>query len=686
MRINRVVLENYGLYSGRNELELAPRSKGELSRPIILIGGMNGAGKTTLLDAVRLALYGKSAVGDRISEKRYQEHLRGLVHRSRSSLVQFDFARVGVDFDLVFRGTRETYYVQRSWSLRTGGSVEESLQVCKHDAASRNGDYSTWPSLPDLEPEHWQAFVSDVVPERLSQLFFFDGEKIKSIADDISGDRAIAGSIRSLLGLDIVVRLKADLTILAARETEDHLDRAEASALDRVLAEIEALDVAVATEEQNRAEIETEIRGAEGEIKRLERQLQEQGGAFAQERPLKQERRRALEGEIQDLQRRIRLESEGLFPLGLCPGVAKALEKQIDSESRVRRRAAVQGEIQDLQGKIIRKLSRAVNLPDPRGRREAVQIVRETVAAQLGHDERRSARNGVQLGLSKSDEGQILAWLHEARSAAAATVRRLCREIEAKEREAQEIERQLSRAPDQMVLAPVFADLSVQNQLLGQKRAELKALDERIASARNEMAAKERERERLMARGKEKADVRSRLEVVGKVQGALNRYLARLTEIKVGALCRAVTECFNRLSRKGDLLHGISIDPQTFEVRLHGAEGYTIPRGELSAGEKQILAISILWGLARTSGRPLPVIIDTPLGRLDSAHRMNLVQNYFPHAGHQVVLLSTDTEVDRHLFEEMKPHISHCYHLVYDKQERRTCARQEYFWKEHIHA
>jgi DNA sulfur modification protein DndD len=130
------------------------------------------------------------------------------------------------------------------------------------------------------------------------------------------------------------------------------------------------------------------------------------------------------------------------------------------------------------------------------------------------------------------------------------------------------------------------------------------------------------------------------------------------------------------------MLHGISINADTFEVKLRDQSNDIIPREQLSAGEKQILAISILWGLSKTSGRPLPVIIDTPLGRLDSEHRMNLVRNYFPQAGHQVILLSTDTEVDKPLFAELKPFVSHCYHLIFSADEKRSIAREEYFWKE----
>jgi DNA sulfur modification protein DndD len=107
-----------------------------------------------------------------------------------------------------------------------------------------------------------------------------------------------------------------------------------------------------------------------------------------------------------------------------------------------------------------------------------------------------------------------------------------------------------------------------------------------------------------------------------------------------------------------------------------------LPKAELSSGEKQIYAIAMLWGLARTSGRPLPVIIDTPLGRLDSEHRANLCQNYFPNASHQVILLSTDTEVDRPLFDNLRDHISHAYSLNYDPADACTRVTEGYFWKD----
>jgi DNA sulfur modification protein DndD len=89
----------------------------------------------------------------------------------------------------------------------------------------------------------------------------------------------------------------------------------------------------------------------------------------------------------------------------------------------------------------------------------------------------------------------------------------------------------------------------------------------------------------------------------------------------------------------------------------------------------------MLWGLARASGRTVPTIIDTPLGRLDSSHRGHLVQRYFPVASHQVILLSTDEEIDECHLERLKPYLSRSYRLEYDNSLRSTIPKEGYFWK-----
>ena len=71
-----------------------------------------------------------------------------------------------------------------------------------------------------------------------------------------------------------------------------------------------------------------------------------------------------------------------------------------------------------------------------------------------------------------------------------------------------------------------------------------------------------------------------------------------------------------------------------------------------------------------------PAIIDTPMARLDTAHRRHLVERYFPHASHQVLILSTDTELDRHYYQALQSHIARAYHLDYDEETRATRGKE----------
>jgi DNA sulfur modification protein DndD len=140
-------------------------------------------------------------------------------------------------------------------------------------------------------------------------------------------------------------------------------------------------------------------------------------------------------------------------------------------------------------------------------------------------------------------------------------------------------------------------------------------------------------------------------------------------------------ESFQKLLRKSDLVKGMTINPETFEPTLTGGDGKTLPIERLSAGERQLLATSLLWGLARASGRPVPTIIDTPLGRLDSSHRKHLVERYFPNASHQVLLLSTDEEIVGKYYEALKPFTTRSYLLAHDEKSGQTNIEKGYFLK-----
>jgi DNA sulfur modification protein DndD len=169
---------------------------------------------------------------------------------------------------------------------------------------------------------------------------------------------------------------------------------------------------------------------------------------------------------------------------------------------------------------------------------------------------------------------------------------------------------------------------------------------------------------------------------IEKVKATLTLFKERLTLKKLNRLESEVTECFRYLLHKSDLVYRVIIATNTYSLSLYDSEGKQIPKNRLSAGEKQLLAIAFLWGLARVSGKNLPIAIDTPLGRLDSSHRYNLVERYFPAASHQIILLSTDTEIGETEVEMLRAQDSIAleYLLKYDPDTKRTTIDKGYFW------
>src|SRR5262249_1934679 len=133
----------------------------------------------------------------------------------------------------------------------------------------------------------------------------------------------------------------------------------------------------------------------------------------------------------------------------------------------------------------------------------------------------------------------------------------------------------------------------------------------------------------------EREDARRMIELAGRTRQTMQEFLRRATERKNDPLSAFVPQAFPLLLRQQTLVEGILIEPEHFAITLSDRDGKALPKQRLSEGEKQIFAIGVLWGLARASARPLPAVVDTPMARLDAAHRQNLVERYFPNASHQ---------------------------------------------------
>ncbi len=669
MLINKIILENYGLYNGIVDFDLTPRVKYNKTRPIILFGGNNGSGKTTLLDAIRLIFYGKAILGNRVSNADYEEFLRSQIHRSCDPLSTHKFARVGAKFQHVHMGIVDNYYIERSWTITPGDKVKEYLKIIHNNEAIEN-----------VTNDYWRGVMEEIIPERLSQLFFFDGEKIKAIAEDRTGNRALAESIKILLGLDMVDRLQADLAIYNSKEVKKISTVEDDKILSNLEKEIEAADAEILSFENALAAIGNEIIGNENELKKLEQRLDQEGAIFSELRSSKKQEKEIISRQIDESSKLIVEECERTLPFALCPSIVSELKQQIKLERKLRQNSYSSKELDSVQQKIIDALPKQKDT-----HKEVTKIIKQIF---IEHKRENALPSHIKVihDLSQSEEQQLFEWLNDGANRGFNKVKESGLKLDSLTEQRHKVVKNLAQSPDEALLKPIFEELNAYNRELGICLQQRRQNEKNLSRKRNERTSLDREKIRLEEKYNSEDQARGRLKMVKDVKKTLNAYLFKLTERKISELRTQVADCFNHLSRKGDIVSHIDIDPKTFHVTLFDHHDNAIPKKQLSAGEKQIFAIAMLWGLAKTAKRSLPVIIDTPLGRLDSEHRSNLINNYFPEAAHQVILFSTDTEVDNKLYQELSPNISHCYHLDYNKQNKLTTAKEGYFWKETANA
>ena len=669
MIFHKLTLNNVGLFRGKQTLQLTPNGRG----PIILIGGMNGSGKTTLLDAVRLCLYGRRALGNRVSHNEYDDYLSTMIHRDANSAMPLSHANVSLEFEYAHSGETKKYRIERAWHQSRGKHrpVNEVLTIFENDLLNT-----------EFETEHWQDRIDELIPIGVSQFFFFDGEDIQKLADDSSHDLYLAESIKALLGLNLVERLQSDLRIYAT-----HLLKRDSPA--PLQKEIETVESEITTLRTSVAEAKTHIESLHTQIEKLERQITQQesriaaeGGSYAERRESLKLRQEQLHDDIEAFESAIRDLCGELFPFALVPELLKRLGDRLVKEMELDEWETRDQVLKTQNTEVLETLASevfwdGVSLSGPQ-----IETVRAKIEPLLKTQlERPETLRGLKKirDRSPSEYDRLLEWIGTCLNDIPHEFCELNDALKRKQTELQEVDQTLQKVPAEDILKPLVEKLSTLNQKLGQLRKQHQDTEQSIRTLLYQLEAAERKLDKLRYTQQLAEAHIQRQKRVENVQSVLVAYTAELTQTKIATLGDAIVAGFNRFSHKPDRIRRVELNPQTFAVTLYDTHNHPLLKEELSAGEKQIYTTALLWALAKTSGKALPMILDTPLGRLDSSHRELLVEHYFPYASHQVVLLSTDTEVGGDLHSLLESHISHTFHLAYQQAEGLTIIKDGYF-------
>ncbi len=652
MILNRLTLCDFRSYRGLHDIELSPRVRYRQKRPIVLFGGLNGAGKTTLMLAIKLALYGRHALGMGTTASTYDNFLRESIHTSATLAIDNRSAFVEIDFVYGKLGQSSHYTVRRSWST-TPRYVDEDLSVIQDRRPL------------SLSEKACQGFLNELVPIGVSELFFFDGEKIAELAEDETG-RTLRDAVHQLLGLHLVERLRADLRVYMLRESANGMTQNETKEIESIQCEYEnvLLEINVECEqlEQTQMLLDTLVT----EHDRLDLRLSELGGDWGISREAWRTQTTDLANALNKSKRELRDELNGIFPLSLAGetllSAFDAAATGLNSRSQVEANQLLITFAEDLKD----ELNGSANTTIDRLLHVAVKPVPSSYTS---------------IDLSHRALGRMEQAIHHAIPESEVRVQHLLQTVETTRHELEAVTLRFEQAPDEAALAKEASKLSDLAKKVHEATVEVEVrkrqLKDRYRSA-IDLARSLRDRH---AKKSAMDEASQPLNYAERSRSLLKDFRRIKIKSKIAELEYEFATAFQELARKDDLVASARVNPRDFTVRLLNREGRDLRKAQLSAGEKQIYAIAMLDALARTSGRRLPVVIDTPLGRLDSKHRSNLVTNYFPRASHQVILLSTDVEVDEMFYNTLSPHVSHAFEICYESEEQATTLHEGYFWR-----
>jgi DNA sulfur modification protein DndD len=303
MILQDLTLRNFCLFRGTQVFHLAPVQRNGKSKPVVLFGGINGGGKTTLFDALQLALYGSRARCSKRLNLAYDEFLVHSIHRGVDPA---EGAGVALSFTYARDGQQHVYEVRRDWRVESG-KLRETLEVLE-DGAANNGLARNWPQV-----------VEELIPLEISQLFFFDGEKIRSLAEDATSSQALGSAVKALLGLDIVERLITDATVLQGRLAKQAAPPEQRATVHALEQEHHALRAALEKAQTERASLENHRLRAVAEQREAEDRFVAAGGKHAEERHDRRARRDATVKAAEELEDQLLALSASELPLALVP-------------------------------------------------------------------------------------------------------------------------------------------------------------------------------------------------------------------------------------------------------------------------------------------------------------------------------------------------------------------------------
>lgn len=658
MNIESLILHNIRNYRGYNIIHFSKDKKKK--KNITLIGGLNGAGKTTALESIKLCLYGKRYNGNILTKKEYFKLIDDLFNKkARKNNENECFISLKIYFDDVY----PSFFIDvtRKWEINGNSKPNEKFLIKINDKP-----------LEFIPKEYWQDYIDHLLPHSITEFFFFNGEKVRELAVGKNADQILKSSIKDLIGLNIYENLTQDLNRLTSKIRRRNEKKGDVKKLLNELEKSKKDKIS----EQNK--IKWEIKKNNKKVKEnrvkigeLQTELKRKAGSYAEKKKDTEKQILSLKNNKDKITEDITEISKNKLPFTIPKMLSNQLMKEIQKEQDQKNSVIINEIWEKEKTEFFEKLEQKSSILKTISKNKKTRLLKDINETFVDiSNKNKNPKQKFLHDLTRNEYEILKKHLTQSNEIISKKFKEMLLKRQNASAQIKKLRLKLKEIPDDTFVVSYLDQIGTlkgENQTLQNENEvfskNIKTMELEIEKIEEEINKTE---EKIVCIDEDE----DKINLIDNIKKSLHEYSEEMITLNTRNLEHTISHMYQNLANKDDMVKEIKLDSETFTTKLLDYEGNTVSKEWISEGEKEIYAISVLWGLSQISHHQMPMIIDTPLSKLDNKHVHNITTKFFPKASDQVVLFAQDREIDKEIYQLLKPNIGQEYTLQHSQEQK----------------